>query len=274
MLSRTRSASARVSRRLWLPLAAWVCVGADCEPTEAPDLRPIPQAQAAYRLVALCTLQIRCRCEAPIWDGHGTCGEAAIGFAERWIQEAEASGLAYDGACLRSLLWESGGGEEGSPEKDICPVDPVTGEWRPCERECQIFSGDREEGQSCVSVGRRMSTCVQGLACGVDGVCHSPCSLPEAGGLGHRCGPSVGDFTTPCSPGLACASGTCVEAAERGGSCGGQPCSQDDYCDGGTCRVRLDTGQSCLSDETCTGGVCDMGLCAAPQPRVCVGFTW
>ena len=92
------------------------------------------------------------------------------------------------------------------------PQWPPFGEsqWLDCELECQIYFGDRDVGEPCEHVGRRMSTCRESLLCGVDELCHEPCSLPMFGQLGDLCGFEVGAGPFPCADGLTCVQNRCA----------------------------------------------------------------
>lgn len=240
---------------------------------------PLSEAEVWPRIAeALCSPFSRCLCEtaANEWLAPG-CDASADVLVNKWMNGVADENLQFDPICATYATGES---------HRRCKGDPSTGRWRACEDECQMFFGERQAGETCRIVGRRISSCAQGLACGVDGVCYLPCDLPSRGKAGDACGAFLGEFETRCDEGLACADGTCVIAAGAESACGeGVLCETGYWCSAGTCVPQRTAGESCPIEprcdadtcevvEGCEFGACDDGVCAHPQFRMCVGFSW
>jgi hypothetical protein len=254
---------------LFAVATAVAAVRCDCEPTVSGISHVSEEDFKLVLPVAFCGAPlVDCgTCAHRMWDDSQVCEDTIAPLAEIWIQGAQDAGLAYDGGCAGRIVtaWLT-----------QCPTEPENG-WLGCDEECQFYHGDVPVGGACEIIGRRMSNCAQGLACGVDGVCHSPCELPSIATLGQACGVDQGIFVTPCDDGLACAEGTCVEGLGEGEPCGSEaPCVSGLWCASGDnqCQLRLPPGAACTSHESCEFSVCDGEICIEQQPLYCSEPTW
>ena len=211
----------------------------------------------------------RCDCVAPRWPGPlERCEPEADGLADDWQRRADDRKLDYDAACLARLVQATSG------VKDFA-TQCGDGSLVTCEQECQIFFGERELGESCDAIGRRISTCQQDLACGPDGLCHEFCDVPTVATEGQFCGHELGLFAVRCADGLACVGNRCVGGVQPGEPCEDErPCADSSYCGDGTCSTKLAAGESCSADFACLSGVCEDQRCFDDQPVACVGFHW
>ncbi len=251
--------------------AALALVGAlsalrcDCEPTTGPlrvDERNFAEGLPWY----WCGMPLDCGdCLARAWSDTLACVDEVTPWAESWAEAAKQAGLTYDRACV-DRIWTTWASE--------CPSDPELG-WIGCADECQFYHGDAGTGEACEVYGMRMSSCNQGLVCGVDRTCHEPCDAPGPGGLGEACGLAYGSAGVSCSDGLACVAGACIEAANTGEPCSPElACDSASFCDPETsqCQARLPPGAECSDHEMCEFGVCVDGACVAEQPRFCAAL--
>lgn len=241
------------------------------------DSFSVPEADLPKVLSLLCateafTVNTDCECKGPILE-LDQCSPNP----RRWVEQAATLELEYDESCMLHLddalldFVDDGGLS--------CSPDPALSiEWASCERECQVYTGTKTEGETCIRAGRRMSTCAQGLACGADDRCHLPCDTPLVIPAGGACGYSLGLLHERCEVGTVCSGdpGTCVVPQGAGDPCGRAATA---CADGAACSTELVCvpqflqGQACSDHDECASGVCD-GACQSPDPYRCAGFFW
>jgi hypothetical protein len=228
-------------------------------------IHPAPIPEGDLVLVLSTVMCYECECEEVVISGG--CRPTAMALIGTWADRAHALDLQYSKECSAAVA---------DLESD-CP-DPQTNRRVSCEDECQIYIGDAKGGEPCQIAGRRMSTCAQGLACGPDGICHSPCDVPTIAELGQPCGPTFGLYFTDCEQGTACSeSGVCVLAQSLAAECGPEsPCGTGLVCspNSGQCEALLATGAECEENELCASRWCEQGVCAEDQPRYCTEVIW
>lgn len=226
----------------------------------------IPQEGDAREFLAdAACLPPECGCTSvSATDGYA-CSDANMA----WVDEAQAAGLSFDGACLRRLMVTTFDiPEYCTPEPpDVAPI--------PCEEYCQVYSGRSRLNSPCERHGSRISTCEQGLICALDGRCRLPCEAPTIANLNQACGyEQNGLFDTPCAEGLIChpAMGFCVVASAIDEPCDSEApvCEADAWCDPTTraCAPTIVEGAACTQHVECATGICD-GVCAPADPYLC-----
>lgn len=219
-----------------------------CPAEDVDHERAEQRARAELLVTQHCESVAECECSKT--ESSAGCEPT---LTETWsarIQAGSNRGLTYDEACFDTI--------EAGIEDARCGWPP--GDQRnPCHDHCQIFHGNRNEGQSCTRFDDLVSDCEQGLLCDGDR-CVAPCSrlsgLPE----GATC-LDVDTFTPldRCADGLTCisGSGTCRKAPAAGEQCFEGECDPDSYCD-------FDDGaaQSLCRTRVGAGGDCDFAPCA------------
>lgn len=207
-------------------------------------------------------------CSNELFPIIGDCLARVEPYIEASVDLATSGGLTYSLECMERMIDES----------QVCDSISSSGSLLPCASDCQIFFGTVESGAPCEAMGYRMSDCQQGLVCGGDRLCHSPCDTslvaPEAG----FCGPARGMWFVECDAGLACsASGTCELAQPLGAPCDPMsPCGTGTWCDPSTdsCTAQLLAGGSCVVDDECQSRVCSDGSCYQPESPECGRWAW
>lgn len=200
-----------------------------------------------------------------------SCGVAS----DPWFAAAGRLGLTYDSDCATEVL-----NEWGQLSLTCEPESEDSRSWLPCDDECQVYFGEAGLSETCERAGRRMSTCTQGLICGVDDRCHAPCDAPSTIPAGHACGYAAGYGTESCAAGTICAGDpeTCIVPLARGASCTDRPgstCGSEDRCDAGTgtCAAKFAEGAPCSSGDDCISGACS-DQCVPPEAFECDHFLW
>lgn len=196
-----------------------------------------------------CEAASACAC-----DRTAAQGGCTPQLEDTWLARLRAGGdlgLTWDADCVTSI---------GTAIDDAGCAWPGTATANPCREFCQIFHGDRTEGQTCEGHDALVSNCAQGLLCD-DGRCVSPCEalsgLPE----GARCYDfDAGQALDRCAEGLSCLypSGRCTRAPAAGAACLDGNCDADSYCDWDTdlCRALPGLGDSCDYSDCREGLAC------------------
>lgn len=185
-----------------------------------------------------CEAASDCACE--LTAAQGGCTSQ---LEDTWLARLRAGGdlgLAWDAACVETIAAQL---------EDAGCSWPAAGTANPCRDFCQVFHGDRAEGESCDGHDALVSSCAQGLLCDA-GRCVAPCAalsgLPE----GARCfDTDAGTSLDRCAEGLRCLfpAGRCAQAPAAGSPCLEGQCEDDSYCDWNTdvCRSLPGLGENC-----------------------------
>ncbi len=222
---------------------------------------PVSESGAASEVAKrLCREWRRCDCGELAGVPLTNC-ETGMRFAfESLQQDAQESGLTYDGDCLARKL-------NAMLDRGCDPLDPFDTGFGCSDDSCAVYSGTKSEGEDCDgSFGS--SDCEPGLSC--LGTCEDPCS--SRGGIldeGDRCSDDTGALGTCRPPGLVCDpdSGLCVTLPTDGEPCAQNQCAEDHYCDPrmteATCRTAKAAGASCELPIECASRDCADGTCTA-----------
>jgi len=134
-------------------------IGTDCDPSVGGYVPIIREDAKDHFHEFLCDpFKVRCRCQAARWPSSNvaTCDNFAMELAGGWQARADAIDLEYDPHCLQRRI----SAISASAENELqCGGDGRPPRLLTCEQECQVFFGERELGESCDPIGRRISTC-------------------------------------------------------------------------------------------------------------------
>lgn len=258
-------------KRLWGAVAVFALLsgdGCDCEPALGPNTFAERDA-ALYFTEAVCNPFFGCACDpsTSLFADDSACRVAFMPTAESWVSRARELGLTWDQACADQLFGPL-------PDGDGYCGMANNGYWLSCNEECQIYFGSAGLDEPCEVVGRRVSTCSQGLACGTSGRCVSPCDASGVAQESDSCGYDLG-HTVDCGPGLACIAGTCIIGATENEPCSDSaPCEDALWCESGTCAQRGGEGAACSESAACLSRACVEQVCTASQGRVCEVLSW
>ncbi len=243
-----------------------------CYATANDDPESAARLERAEQLVAAHCASTQ-ECECSVTNAQSGC-EATL--AEQWrgrLQAGKTRGLTYDAECFDAI--------EAGIEDARCGWPPGD-DRHPCHDFCQVFHGDRSDGQSCERFDDLVSDCEQGLLCD-RGKCVSPCETLSGLAEGEVCRDPV-NFTAldRCADGLTCLgnTGRCAKAPPAGSACLAGECDADSYCDYSTgserCLARVGAGANCeqaqcASNLQCTYVETATGYFAECKPRAQAG---
>lgn len=248
----------------------------------------------------ICEAVIACNCEYPNGALLDHCiGQLSVNF-ESAAQINIIEGLSFDGDCADKALAdikELGCG--------VAQVDPDA----ECEAPCKLWHGPVGKGGTCTAVDG-YDNCKQGLTCGGDGVCVSPCAEPKLPEIGELCGQLLGcvegafcnfdaELNPVCEPlpganapctedeqlcaeGLICDTTNpdnrvCATPPALGAECLDFQCAKGLYCDGSktpaVCAAVPGLGEQCPVGACQAPYVCNpANICVEPPPQICGAY--
>ena len=258
----------------------------------------------------LCAAYFDCSCpnfdDPDRYTSEEQCIPAKEADVQAALDEGEAAGLTYDGACVSKQLAAADDiGCKSLADYNLIDLSALVGDL-----DCKAFYGDKAAGASCTTLSMSDGDdCAADLRC-KGGVCTA--MDPEPGAPCDY-SPSA-DQNQDCSGGAICmdvdndGAGVCETLPGTGGTClgalnlcepyltcdqgskkctaapgDGQPCAQDilqwnqcaegTTCDAGTCRTLPGGGEPCLQNQCAQGFSCEAGTCVQARPIVCDDLT-
>lgn len=247
-----------------------VLLSIGCPGRPPTEYQPVPDDVPSALTALVCHETFDCCDETP-FSSFGGCEQPVRQKVAVSVAAAIDAGLAFSSDCGGRLFAEK-------PESAMCVFDVAAASFLPCNDDCQLFFGDQALGEECNAIGYRMSDCQQGLICGPDRTCHSPCEVPNVAPEGGFCGAGRGMWFVTCEPGTTCSyDGTCVSAQLIGVSCDSStPCEVGSWCDSSTdtCAADLAGGSSCSRHSQCLSYICKDGACFEPESPECGRWGW
>jgi hypothetical protein len=221
------------------------CASESVDHTRADQL-----ARAEALVQAHCDAVAQCECSKTA--SSAGCAPTLDDAWRARIAAGTSRGLTYDETCFDTI--------EAGIADARCAWPP--GDARnPCHDHCQLFHGERDEGQSCTRFDDLVSDCAQGLLCDGDR-CVAPCSRLFGLPAGAKCRDTATSTELDrCAEGLTCifSTGTCSKAPAAGEPCLEGECDGDSYCSyieepNNVCRPRAGVGEDC-EYASCASGL-------------------